>query len=60
MLIQSNMFHHVKKLIVSGIKYMFAFIDYFYKYVGTQLLKEKSKIFSKFNEFKKVVERAIG
>lgn len=59
-LIHSDVFRPVKQGSVGRMKYMLTFIDDFSRYVWIYFLKEKSDTFSKFKEFKKVVEAEVG
>ncbi|KAJ4978478.1 hypothetical protein NE237_009258 [Protea cynaroides] len=59
-LIHTDVFGPVKQASINGIKYMVTFIDDHSRYVWVHFTKEKSKIFSKFKEFKEVAEVEVG
>ena len=55
-LVHSDVFGHVKQSSISGMRYMITFIDDFSRYVWVLFIKKKSDTFSKFKEFKNIVE----
>nr|KAJ0189210.1 hypothetical protein LSAT_V11C800391990 [Lactuca sativa] len=55
-LIHSDVFGPVKQKLVSRMPYMVTFIDDYSRYVWVFFMKEKSETFSKFLEFKTMVE----
>ncbi|CAL9014755.1 unnamed protein product [Prunus brigantina] len=59
-LIHSDVFGPVKQPSISGMRYMVTFIDDFSRYVWVFFMKEKSDTFSKFKEFKEIVEGEMG
>ena len=59
-LVHSNVFRLVKQLSVGGMWYMVTFIDDFSRYLWLFFMKEKSDTFSKFKEFRKLVEGRVG
>ncbi|CAL9028014.1 unnamed protein product, partial [Prunus brigantina] len=59
-LIHSDVFGPVKQPSISGMRYMVTFIDDFSRYVWVFFMKEKSDTFSKFKEFKEIVEGEVG
>jgi len=58
-LIHSDVFGPVKQPSIGGMRYMVTFIDDFSRYVWTFFMKEKSEAFSKFKEFKEIVEGEV-
>ncbi|RVX10692.1 Retrovirus-related Pol polyprotein from transposon TNT 1-94 [Vitis vinifera] len=58
-LIHSDVFRPIKQASLSGMKYMVTFIDDFSKYVWVYFMKEKSETFSKFKEFKEMMEAEV-
>lgn len=58
-LIHSNVFGPVKQASLSGMKYMVTCIDDFSRYVWVYFMKEKSKTFSNFKEFKEIMEAEV-
>ncbi|RVW59275.1 Retrovirus-related Pol polyprotein from transposon TNT 1-94 [Vitis vinifera] len=48
-----------KQASLSGMKYMVTFIDDFSRYVWVYFMKEKSETFSKFKEFKEMIEAEV-
>lgn len=59
-LIHSDVFGPVKQSSIGGMRYMVTFIDDFSRYVCVFFMKEKSETFSKFKEFKEIVEGEVG
>ncbi|KAH9726925.1 hypothetical protein KPL70_008466 [Citrus sinensis] len=58
-LIHSDVFGPVKQPSIGGMRYMVTFIDDFSRYVWAFFMKEKSEAFSKFKEFKEIVEGEV-
>ncbi|KAL5753796.1 hypothetical protein ACOSP7_022016 [Xanthoceras sorbifolium] len=58
-LVHSDVFGPVKQPSIGGMRYMVTFIDDFSRYVWVFFMKEKSETFSKFKEFKEVVEGEV-
>ncbi|KAH9650151.1 hypothetical protein KPL70_026252 [Citrus sinensis] len=58
-LIHSDVFGPVKQSSIGGMRYMVTFIDDFSRYVWAFFMKEKSEAFSKFKEFKEIVEGEV-
>jgi len=58
-LIHSDVFGPVKQPSIGGMRYMVTFIDDFSIYVWAFFMKEKSEAFSKFKEFKEIVEGEV-
>ena len=59
-LIHSDLFGPVKQASISGMQYMVTFIDDYSRYVWIFFMKAKSDTFSKFQEFKMMVEGEVG
>lgn len=58
-LVHSDVFGPVKQPSISGNRYMVTFIDDFSRYVWVFFMKDKSEAFSKFTEFKELVEAEV-
>ncbi|KAH9779126.1 hypothetical protein KPL71_007607 [Citrus sinensis] len=58
-LIHSDVFGPVKQPSIGGMRYMVTFIDDFSRYVWAFFMKEKFEAFSKFKEFKEIVEGEV-
>ena len=59
-LIHSDVFGPVKQISIGGMRYMVTFIDDFSRYVWVYFMKEKSKTFTKFKEFKEKIEGELN
>ncbi|KAE8673467.1 Beta-glucosidase 45 [Hibiscus syriacus] len=59
-LVHSGMFGSVKQQSISGMRYIVTFIDDFSRFVWVFFMKEKSDTFSKFKEFRELVEGEVG
>ncbi|KAJ0434593.1 putative RNA-directed DNA polymerase [Helianthus annuus] len=59
-IVHSDVFGPVKHVSNQGMKYMVTFIDEFSRYLWVDFMKEKSKVFDKFKEFKLEAERQTG
>lgn len=55
-LTHSDVFGPIRQTYFSGMKYMVTFINDLSRYVWVYFMKEKSKTFSKFKEFKEMTE----
>ena len=59
-LIHSHLFGPLKQASISGIRYMVTFIDDYSRYRWIFFKNEKSDTFSKFQEFKMMIEEEVG
>ena len=53
------MFGPVKQALISKMRYMVTFIDDYSRYMWIFFMKEKSNTFSKFQEFKMMIEGEV-